>query len=435
MPSIRQNMLLALLCLVVLESVSTAGPGWPARFGPQGNGQVPAEESQGIPTEWDEESGSGIRWKIELPDFGHSVPVARDGRIWLTTATENGHSQSLLCLNADTGKVLHQKLLFENAEPEPLNNPVNTYASPTCVVTDDAVYVHFGSYGTARVDPQSMEIVWQRLDIKCRHFRGPGSSPVLHNDILILTFDGIDAQFLTGLDARTGKTVWRTKRTTDYGDLDDTGEPFREGDLRKAYSTPGLAEVDGQTQVISVGSRAAFGYAAETGEEVWTIRHDDYNAASPPMFFNNLAILNTGSSGANLVGINLNQSTQGDITESHVVWDRKKGNSRLSAPLLYDGRIFMVTHAGVGVCVDAASGKELNKIRIGGTFVSSPIMVNGLIYIGNEDGVVVVFKADETMDIVAKNQLSEGMRASPSAADGKLYLRTLKHLYCIGSTP
>lgn len=422
-----------LLWCVACLSASAAEYGWPARFGPHANSQVPAEEAAGIPTTWDDTDGTNILWKVKLEEFGHSTPAVLNGKIWLTSATEEGHRQYLDCLDAQTGKVLHHQLLFENEDPEPLNNTTNTYASPTCVVTDDAVYVHFGSYGTARVDPNSMNVVWRRRDIECRHFRGPGSSPILYDNLLILTFDGIDAQFLTALDIETGDTVWRTERTTDYGDLDENGQPKLEGDLRKAYSTPGLATVGDQTQVISVGSRAAFAYDAKTGREIWTIRHDDYNAAAPPLFFDRLTILNTGSSKANLVGIDLNATTQGDITESHVVWDRKKGNSRLASPLLYDGNVFMVTHAGVGVCVDAATGEELKKIRIGGTFISSPLVANGLIYIGNDDGTVIVFRADADMEIMARNKLSEGMRASPAAAGGCLFLRTINHLYCIGT--
>ena len=95
------------------------------------------------------------------------------------------------------------------------------------------------------------------------------------------------------LDKHSGKTVWRTDRSTDYGDLDEDGKPKRECDLRKAYSTPSLVEVNGRTQVVSVGSRAGFAYDALTGKEIWGIRHDDFNAAAPPSFYKNFAILNT----------------------------------------------------------------------------------------------------------------------------------------------
>lgn len=421
-------------CVSLCIQAVAAEQGWPNRFGPLNNGQVPTEEAVGIPTTWDESSGRNVIWKKELAEHGHAAPVVLNGKVWLTSATEDGKGQYLVCFDTTTGRQLHRKLLFVNEKPEPLGNDMNNYASPTSVVTNDAIYVHFGSYGTARLDPESLDIVWQRRDIKCRHFRGPGSSPVLHNGLLILTFDGIDVQFLTALDIKTGETVWRTERTTDYDDLNEDGTPVRDGDMRKSYSTPGLINIGGRTQLISGGSMAAFAYDADTGNEIWTIRHAAYNAAAPPAFFNDLAILNTGSTGSTLVGIKLNKSTQGDITDTHVVWNRDKANSRMASPVLYHGRIFMVTHAGVGVCVDAASGEELKKVRLGGTFISSPIAANGLIYAANDDGVVFVLRADASMEIIARNKLTEGVRASPAAAGGRLYLRTAKHLYCIGTT-
>jgi len=350
----------------------------------------------------------------------------------VTSAAEDGTRQYIDCIDAKTGKVLHHELLFENADPEPLGNPVNTYASPTCVVSDNAVYAHFGTYGTARLDPETLDVVWTRRDINCRHFRGPASSPVVHDNLLILTFDGIDKQFLTALDINTGDTVWRTERSTDYEDLDENGRPQRDGDLRKAYGTPGLFKVNGRTQVVSVGSRAAFGYDAETGEEIWTVRHDDFNASSPPSFFNNMALLHTGSRTASLIAIRLNETTTGDVTESHREWIRDRGNSRMASPLVYDGLVFMLTDNGVAVCADANTGERVNRVRLGGVFTSSPVIANGYLYACNEDGVITVLRANGTLEVVAKSELSSGIRASPAVAAGRLYLRTFTDLYCIG---
>jgi outer membrane protein assembly factor BamB len=260
-----------------------------------------------VPTEWDEDSGKNIAWKIDLEGFGHSTPVIGNGRLWLTSATEDGTQQFVYAIDTRTGCVIHHRLLFENVEPEPLGNAVNTYASPSCVLEDDAVYVHFGSYGTARLDPETAAVVWQRRDLPCRHFRGPGSSPIVWQDLLILTFDGIDQQYVTALDKRNGSTVWRTDRSTDYHDLDPEGKPARDGDMRKAYGTPATIDVAGQTQLVSIGSRAAFGYDARTGEEIWTVTHTDFNAAAPPLFFEGMAIINTGSGGANLMAVRLDE--------------------------------------------------------------------------------------------------------------------------------
>jgi len=428
---------LAVLLLGVLWSSSVlAGDriNWPSRSGPTLDSVVAAEDAQGLPVEWSETPAKNLAWKVALEGFGHSVPVVGAGRIWLTAATKDGRQQFIYCLDQQTGNVLHHHLLFENAEPEPLKNEINTYASPSCALEADAVYVHFGTYGTVRMNPKTFAIEWQRRDINCRHFRGPGSSPILWQDLLILTFDGVDAQFVTALNKRTGETVWKTARTTDYGDLDENGVPKLEGDLRKAYSTPAVVQVNDRWQVVSVGSRAAFSYDAETGRELWTIRHDDFNASSPPLFSNGHAILNTGSRNSNLLSVRLDQSTRGDVTTSHVVWNRDKGNSDLSAPVLVDGRIISTANNGVVTAVDVQTGAELWKGRMDGTFTASPIVANGLVYFGNEEGETWVLRAGAEFEVVAKNRLPEGMRASPSAADGMLFLRTFTHLYALAET-
>ncbi len=423
-----------LLLIVVCSSFAAASDriNWPVRTGPTLNGHVAAEDAAGLPSTWSEEPQMNIAWQLPLEGFGHSVPIVGHGKIWLTSATKDGTKQFVDCIDQATGNLLHHKLLFENSEPEPLGNLINTYASPSCALEGDAVYVHFGTYGTARLNPDTMEVIWQRRDIKCRHFRGPGSSPILYGDLLILSFDGIDTQFLTALNKINGETVWKTARTTDYGDLDEKGQPTLEGDLRKAYSTPGIFEFNGRAQVVSMGSKAAFAYDALTGEELWTIRHDDYNGSSPPSFFGNYAILNTGSGRSNLLSVRLDESTRGDVSQSHVVWNRDKGNSDLSAPVLIGDRIYSIANNGVLTCVNAANGEEVWKDRLEGTFTSSPITANGLIYFSNEEGDTTVIRAADSFEMISKNHLAEGTRASPSAADGRLFLRTFTHLYALG---
>ncbi|MCA9062996.1 MAG: PQQ-like beta-propeller repeat protein [Planctomycetaceae bacterium] len=415
------------------DAVAADRLSWPCRTGPTLDSHVDPADAAGLPTEWSEADHKGILWKLSLEGRGHSAPIIGHGKIWLTAATEDGTQQFIYAIDPTSGQVLHHRLLWTNESPEPLGNEINTYASPSCALDADGVYVHFGTYGTARLDPETTQVVWERRDIACRHFRGPGSSPILFGKLLLLTFDGIDQQFLMALDTQTGKTVWRTDRTTDYGDLDPNGKPIRDGDNRKAYGTPGLTEVNGRTQLVSVGSRAGFGYDAETGQELWTFTHNDFNASAPPVFYRNFAIVNTGSRGANLLAIRLDESTRGNIDNTHVVWNRDKGNSDLAGPLVVADRVYMITNTGVAACLNAETGEEIWKGRVDGTYTASPITANGLIYFCNEEGDTTVVRAQDTFEIVSRNRLAEGMRASPSAANGRLYLRTFSHLYCIGN--
>ena len=430
----RKSTLVSLLVAVTCLPRSTADDNlpWPYRNGPTQDSFVDGDNAKGLPTEFDVSTGKHVRWRTPLEHLGNSTPVIGGGRVWFTSATEDGKKQWVYCVDAASGNVIHYKLLFENESPESLNNDINTYASPSCVLENDAVYVHFGEYGTARLNPKNAEVEWQRRDLKCRHYRGPGSSPVIFEDLLILTFDGVSQQYLTALNKHTGESIWRTDRTTDYGDLDENGEPKREGDLRKAYGTPGLLQVGDRTQVVSIGSRAAFGYDALTGKELWTIRHSNFNAATPPAFFENLVIINTGDRKAHMLAVEVDESTTGDVTDTKIRWDREKGNSRLATPLLIDGRVYMVTDTGVAICLDAKTGNELWKGRIGGDHVASPIYANGLIYCFSVEGDMIVIRPGDKFELISKSRLPSGMRASPAVANGKLYVRTFEHLYCIG---
>jgi len=408
---------------------------WPDKNGPLHNGCALPKDAVGVPVEWDDATGKNIAWKIDLEGFGHSTPVVGDGRIWLTAASEDGKEQFVYSVDAESGKILHHLKLFENAHPEPLGNVVNTYASPSCVLEHDAVYVHFGTYGTARLDPRTAEIVWKRRDIPCRHFRGPGSSPIVWNDLVVLTFDGIDQQFVIALDKRTGKTVWRTDRSTDFKDRRPDGVLMQDGDNRKGYGTPATVDVAGQTQLVSVGSRAAFGYDARSGKEIWTVTHRDFNASAPPLFFKDTTIINTGSGGTNLMAIRLDESTKGNVDKSHIVWNRTKGNSRLSSPALQENHLWMLTDNGVLYAVDAENGKELAALRLGGAFVASPVIAGTHLYACNEDGGIHVISATIPPKVEAQNHLPDGMRSSPAIADGAIYLRTFTKLYKIAATP
>ena len=427
----------AALSLLLSSGAGTLSAGdlpWPCRNGPFQTGCATERDARGVPIEWDESSGKDIAWKVDLEGLGHSTPAIGNGRLWFTAATEDGKQQFVYAIDAGTGHIVHHKLLFENAAPEPLGNRVNAYASPSCVLEDDAVYVHFGTYGTARLDPQTAAIVWQRRDLHCRHFRGPGSSPIVWHNLLILTFDGIDQQYVTALDKRTGKTVWRTDRSTNYHDLGPDGKPKLNGDARKAYGTPGATDVAGRAQIVSVGSHAAFGYDAATGREIWTISHADYNAAAPPLFFENLAIIHSGTGGTNFMAVRLDESTRGDVTNTHVVWSRTNANSRLCAPVLDHRRIWMLTDHGVLFGLDAKTGEQQTVLRLGGTFVASPAIAGDHLYICDEEGTTFVVRASLSPKIVATNRLNEGLRASPAIAGGALYLRTFHSLYKLAET-
>ena len=243
---------------IIFLAAFIARADWPQFRGPRGDGTASAPGDTnliGLPLHWSETNN--IKWKTEIPFRGWSTPVVMNGQVWVTTATEDGHDFFAICVDADTGKILFNEKLFHADNPEPLGNEMNCYATPSPVIEPGRVYVHFGSYGTACLDTSTAQVLWQRTDISCRHFRGPSSSPILFQNLLILTLDGIDQQYTIALDKQTGKTVWKTDRDADWN---DAGQGAAPGDLRKSHSTPFIASIDGKFQMLSPGAKAAYSY-------------------------------------------------------------------------------------------------------------------------------------------------------------------------------
>lgn len=432
MPTFFHLQLTALVCAATLSAQPATTPVfWPDKNGPTLDGIVPKAEAAKVPLKWNSDTGENIAWKLDLEDEGHSSPVIGGDLIWFTAATTDGKKQFIYGVDRHTGKVIHHKVVFENADPEGLGNPLNNYAAPSPVLEADALYVHFGTYGTARIDPATGEKVWERRDINVRHYRGPGSSPLIHGDMLILTFDGIDQQFVTALDKKTGKTLWKTNRTTDYQDLDAEGHPTRDGDMRKAYHTPSVFNLKGVETLVSVGSRAAFGYDPATGKELWTVRHGGFNAAIRPVIFKDVLVINTGSERSHTLGVRMDDQMKGDITDSHLLWDREKRNASESNSILVEGLLFQITRGGIITCMDPISGTDIWEERLTGQHLPSPIAAGDRLYFSNDRGNTHVVRAGKEFEVLAENTLPDAMTAAPAVADGALFIRTKKQLFKI----
>jgi len=417
--------------LLLLASTAARGD-WPEFRGPMGNGLASAPgdtKAIGIVLNWSE--SENVKWKTAIPHRGWSTPVVMGGQIWLTTATLEGHDFFVIMVDADSGRIVLNKKLFGADEPEPLANRVNCYGSPSPAIERGRVYIHFGSYGTACLDTNTHEVLWQRTDLRCRHYRGPGSSVILFEDMLILTMDGVDVQYTVALDKKSGRTVWKTDRTADWDDLDRDGKPIREGDLRKAYSTPLIIDVNGAKQMISVGAKALYGYDPRNGVEIWKVRNTCYSGAPRPLFGHGLAYFTPGIPRTELWAVRVDG--RGDVTDTHVAWKARGGVPRIPSPVLVGDLIFMLEDGGTITCLNAVTGEVIWRERLEGQYASSPIYADGRIYCSNQDGQTTVLKAGRKYEIMATNKLESGFMASPAVSGKALFLRTKTHLYRIES--
>jgi hypothetical protein len=392
---------------------------WPQFRGPGGQGHAAAA---GLPVTWSE--SEHVAWKTAIPGAGWSSPVISGDQIWLTTATDiagtpPGKSLRAVCVDRSSGMIRHNIEIFRLTSP-PLLNAKNTFASPTPVLEAGRLYVHFGTYGTACLDTSSGEILWKNEELKLDHKEGPGSSPVLHGDKLILTCDGTDVQFVAALNKATGKLAWKKKRT---------GKVNFVPDFRKAYCTPLVITADGKTQVIVPGADQVIAYDPASGDEIWKVRYVGFSNVPRPVFGHDLVFVCTGYMKPELWAIRPHGS--GTVEESHIAWKTKKQIPTNPSPLLVGDELFLANDRGIFTCFDAKSGEELWTERVGGNFSSSPLFADGRIYISSEEGLTHVLKPGRKFESLARNQLDGRILASPAVVDRAIYLRTDKSLYRI----
>jgi outer membrane protein assembly factor BamB len=421
----RFTLLVVLLVGLVDSQGAFGSEDWPNFRGPGDFGRADGAK---LPIQWSEDKH--VVWKVPIQGKAWSSPVIAGERIFLTNATEDGSSLSVVCIDKKTGKICYNKRLHTVALPQ-YCHPFNSYASPSPVVENGRLYVSFGSPYNACLETATGKVVWERTDLVCNHFRGPGSSPFLYKDLLILHFDGSDQQYVMAFNKETGKTVWRTDRTADYDDIDpETGQIQRQGDWRKAFSTPIIAPVDGRDILVSLGSKAVYGYDPNDGRELWRADFSGSHSGScRPVFAHGLIYVPIGSD-VELWAIK--PDGQGMVTDTHVVWKHKRAAvPRRSSIVVLDDLIFMVDDDGVAACLDALQGKPFWRKRLGGNFSASLIHADGRIYFLDQEGRATVVKAGREYEVLAKNQLDEGFMASPAISGNALFLRTRTHLYRI----
>lgn len=419
---------------------------WPQFRGPVGNG---ISSAQKVPV--DLKPGENLKWKTELEGKGWSSPViSDDGSIWVTTALESVPSREeqekllndlgedpkkfksrqiatsvtlqVLELDLASGELKRKIDLIELSAPEAIH-ALNSYASPTPVLENDRLYCHFGTFGTICLDTQSGVVLWQKR-FPLVHNVGPGSSPFIDGDRLILIQDGVDQQYVIALNKTNGETVWKTDRP-----------PMRapKGDQKKAYCTPiAITDSRGRKQLVCMGSQWLVAYEPETGKEIWKLDHGKgFSVVPRPVFSEKtgLVYVSTGFGKPELWAVN--PTGDGDISGTDkVAWKESKRIPAKPSPLVVGDELYVIQDGGIGTCFDAATGKVHWTERVGGNYSSSPLFADGKIYFCNQEGLVTVIEAGKNYKVLAENLIEDQQwMASPVALDGSLILRSDKAIY------
>jgi len=405
-----------LLCALAALPSTVATQDWPDFRGPAGQGHSAARN---LPLVWSETEN--IRWKVPVAGSGWSTPVIAGGRIWVTLATD-GRDASLraLAFDVETGKELVNTEVFRVRGSGAIN-PKNNRASPSAVVEDERVYVHFGAEGTAALSTTGAVLWKARFPYESQH--GAGGSPVLYGDLLIFSCDGGDAAFVIALDKYTGKVRWKTSRRFPWA---------------QAYSTPlvirsiATARAGGRDQIVSVGAFRAAAYDPATGKEIWRVSYDGgFSNVPRPVHGHGLVYIATGFQQPSLIAVRPDGS--GDVTNTHIAWTLRRAAPLTPSPILVDESLYLVNDAGIASCVNAKTGELHWQQRLGGTFSASPIFADGRIYFLSEQGTTTVIAPGNEFRLLAKNSLDGATLASMAVSAESIFIRSQTHLYRIES--
>ena len=432
---------LLLLIVTCLGGFGNAQTNWPQWRGTGGSG---ISTETGVPLEWSE--SKNIAWKTAIPGRGHSSPIVWGDRVFLTTSIEgpivpgaeavrhyrrgeeylhpdsvganHSYTMKLFCLDLKSGRVLWEKTVYEGTVHDNRHKK-NTYASATPATDGRFVYLSFEAEGVYCYDVDGKRIWKTSLGKIAKGGMGPGTSPVLYENLVILQCDQEygEGSFIAAVDKKTGKEVWRVSR-----------------DQRRSWATPLLIKTAQRTEMVTSGPNKIISYDPGTGRELWSAPGVVSNPIPSPVAGQGLVFVTAGSDTKRAFAIRLGGS--GDLAgTSNLVWSYDKGTAYVPSPILYNDYLYLVTDAGAITCIEAGTGKVIYQTRIpmAARFTASPVAFEGKILFVSEDGDSFILKGGPTPEILNANALGEPVYASPAIVPGRILIRGQDNLYCIAN--
>ena len=418
MTRIPPNLILALAIVTVGPSWADAG-NWGHWRGPAGDGTAPEARP---PVEFG--AAQNVRWRVPLPGAGSSSPVVWDDRVFVTSAVpvaaqSGAYDFRILCFDRATGQQRWARDAVR-ARPHEGTHKTNGFASASPCTDGTRVYAHFGSRGLHCYTLDGKPL-WQRDfgDMRVRNEFGEGSSPTVTEGMILVPWDHEGPSRLFALDPATGETIWETPR-----------------DEPTCWATPLVAaDANGVRQVVMNGQNAARGYDLATGRELWRCGGQTTRPCASAVAAAGTAWIGSGFRGSFLAAFDL--AGRGDLAGGPaVVWTRDRDTPDVASPLLSQGRLFFYKEkTGLLTCVDAQTGKahfETQRIPGLANTYASPVAAGGHIYLSDRSGTVVVIRDAAVLEVLATNDMGEGIDATPAPVDDELFIRGQTHLFCIG---
>ena len=425
------------------------GVNWPQFRGISAGGIA---EGFSIPATWNAANNTNVAWKTPIPGLGLSSPVVWGDTVFVSTSIsgktdanlkvglygdispvqdDTVHEWRVYALDKKSGKIKWQQTTYTGV-PKIKRHMKNSHANSTLATDGERVIAFFGSEGLYAYDMKG-KLLWKKdlgvLD--AGFYRVPeaqwetGSSPVLHDGMVIIQADVQKGSFLAMFDAKDGREVWRVART----------------DV-PTWSTPTIHEVNGRTQILVNGMRHVGAYDFKTGQEIWKLSGGGDIPVPTPVVSDGLVYI-TNAHGPQSPVYAIKETATGDVSltadatsNDHVVWMAPRSGGYLCTPLVYRGLVYIVRYNGVLAVFDAKTGEKKYETRLAGAtsaFTASPVANDGRVFIASEDGQVFVIAAGPKYEVVAMNEMSTPILATPALTEGRMLLRTQDQIMAIGS--
>lgn len=368
----------------------------------------------------------GVVWKTPIPGESWSSPIVWEERVFVTTGIEGGESCRILAIDRRSGTIVWNREVLRQTLRRKEGR--NTYASPTPATDGERVYACFGDGSFVAVSFAG-EVVWINRDYPFYGQHGLASSLLLHEGLLIMARDGSsegadkalgwqkpwDQAFILALHSRSGGEAWKARR----------------GLSRISHGMPVICQQGGRLELVSEAGDVVQGFDLNTGDRLWTSQVIGEGKVPSPVVGEGLVFTAGGWGGRETIKA-FRLGERGELKDSNLVWEQKKGMPKVPSMLYIKGHLFAVSDNGIASCLKASTGQILWQERLGGGFSASPVYADGRVYFINDEGETTVVEAGPEFKVLARNTVGERVQASLAVSQGQIYIRTAANLICLG---
>jgi outer membrane protein assembly factor BamB len=412
-------------CTVILAafsclSLTALADNWPAWRGPGGTGH---SKERDLPVSWS--ADENIRWKTPLPGPGNSSPIVWGDRIFVTQALDVdmrkniAKRRAVLCFDRKDGRQLWQQAV-DYPEKE-LTHRDSPYCSATPVTDGERVIASHGSAGVVCYDFEGKQL-WHRDLGKCVHIWGSAASPIIWQDLVILNFGPGERTFLIAMNKRTGADVWKVEEPG--GKSGEAGNTEWLG----SWSTPVVAHIHGREELIMSWPEAVKSYNPRTGELLWTCKGLTRLVYTSPLVREDVVVAMSGYGGSYLA---VKPGGSGDVTEKQRLWRLPSAPQRVGSGVIVGDHVYIANEPSTAMCIELKTGKTLWTERLGPKSWGTMLHADGKLYVTNSKAETFVLAANPKFELLSRNPLNEDCESTPAIADGELFIRTYKHLWCV----